>query len=115
MNTMNCQGYLARIDFDPEIGSFHGRVLNLNDVVNFYGKSVADLKREFEKSLDVYLEVCKENGRDPDKPYSGTFNVRVSPEDHRAISGAAVIAGTSMNRWVSETLAKEARKAARES
>lgn len=110
MGIMNCRGYLARIDFDPGLNSFHGRIIDLNDVVNFYGESVGDLEREFEKSLDVYLGTCKENGRDPEKSYSGTFNVRMSSEDHRAIADAAVIAGTSMNQWISETLAKEARE-----
>ncbi|HNU92863.1 MAG TPA: type II toxin-antitoxin system HicB family antitoxin, partial [Spirochaetota bacterium] len=36
---------------------------------------------------------CKEEGVEPEKPYSGKFNLRISPELHRE----AAIAFTKMN------------------
>ena len=60
MTIMTHDDYVAQIDYDPEIGMFHGRIVNIHSVVNFYGKSVDDLKKEFETSVKVYLDVCRE-------------------------------------------------------
>ena len=51
-----------------------------------------------------------EVGKVPDKPFSGKFQVRVSPEIHRAVALAAGIEGKSLNVWVAETLEREAKK-----
>ena len=78
--------YVAKIDYEEDTKLFHGRVVNLRDVVNFYGSSVEELKKEFWDSIEAYLEVCAEEEIEPQKPYSGRFNVRLPPELHRAIA-----------------------------
>lgn len=62
------EGYIGVIDFDPEINLFHGTVFNSQDVITFYGASVRELREEMQKSLEVYFEVCEEQGKNPDKP-----------------------------------------------
>lgn len=74
------KGYIGVIDFDPEIDLFHGTVINTQDVITFYGASVTELREEMQKSLEVYFEVCKEQGKVPDKPFSGTLTIQTSPE-----------------------------------
>ena len=44
------KGYIGAIDFDPEIGLFHGTVININDAITFYGASVAELRKEMQSS-----------------------------------------------------------------
>ncbi|MBF0137812.1 MAG: type II toxin-antitoxin system HicB family antitoxin [Magnetococcus sp. DMHC-1] len=66
MTTMICGDYVAKVDFDEEINRFHGRVVNLRSVINFYGSSVEELGNEFEKSIQVYLDLCQERGIAPD-------------------------------------------------
>ena len=63
--------YIGVVDFDPEINLFHGTVINTQDVITFYGASVTELRAELQKSLEVYFEVCEEQGKTPDKPFSG--------------------------------------------
>lgn len=46
MATLEYKGYVAQIDTDEENNGFHGRVINISDVVNFKGKSMAELKKE---------------------------------------------------------------------
>ena len=58
------KGYIGVVDFDPEIDLFHGTVINTPDVITFYGASVTELREEMQKSLEVYFEVCKEQGKD---------------------------------------------------
>ncbi len=45
MTTMTHGDYIAKIDFDPEIGMFHGRITNIRSVVNFYGNRLRNCKR----------------------------------------------------------------------
>ena len=102
---MSYKGYLARVVFDDEAAVFHGEVVNLRDVVTFQGKSVAELRRTLKDSVEDYLEFCRSRGEEPEKPFSGKFLVRVSPELHQRISQAARLRGESLNAWVEETLA----------
>ena len=63
MSTMKLGDYIARITYDEEREIFHGRIINIRDVVNFYGHTPAELKQEFRNSLDCYVELCEELGR----------------------------------------------------
>jgi len=49
MATIEHEGYVARIDADDENNGFHGTVINISDVVNFKGRSMAELT---EKQLE---------------------------------------------------------------
>jgi predicted HicB family RNase H-like nuclease len=101
---MDYQGYIGKVEFDDEASIFHGEVINTRDVITFQGKSVAELKKAFRESVDDYLAFCAERGEEPDKPFSGQFVTRVSPDLHRRASVAASIAGKSLNAWVAEQL-----------
>ena len=57
------------------------------------------------------LTSCAARGVEPCKPYSGTFNVRVSPEIHSAIAAMAQQAGVTINAFVRQVLAKEVKLA----
>ena len=97
-------GYRATITFDDEAGIFHGEVLDTRDVITFQGTSVEELKDAFQGSVDEYLRVCKEMGREPDKPFSGKILLRVNPELHRAAFATASAEGKSLNSWLAETV-----------
>lgn len=106
--TMQYQDYVARVEYDGDAGLFHGEVANLRDVITFQGRSVAELKRAFRDSVEDYLTFCENKGREPEKPMSGKFVVRVAPELHARVATAAVREGKSMNAWVAETLDRAA-------
>lgn len=79
MNLMTIDGYQAKIEFDPDLDMFRGEILGLNGGADFYGSNPAELRTEFQKSLDVFLAVCHEKGIAPRKQYTGRFNLRISP------------------------------------
>ncbi len=56
--------YLGAVAFDPEIDAFHGTVININDVITFYGSSVTELREEMQKSIEEYFAFCQEQGRE---------------------------------------------------
>lgn len=103
MKTMSLEGYHARIEYDPELDLFRGEILGLNGGADFYGHNPRELRTEFKKSLQVFLAVCREKGIEPQRHYSGKFNVRIPPELHEQLAIAAQAEGKSIN-----TLAREA-------
>jgi predicted HicB family RNase H-like nuclease len=111
---MEYKGYVGRVEFDDEAEIFHGEVVTTRDVITFQGATVKELRKAFQESVDDYLAFCQERGEEPEKPYSGHFVTRVSPDLHRAISIAASFAGKSLNAWVAEQLEKGAQTPSRE-
>lgn len=101
---MEYKGYVGKVEFDDEAGIFHGEVLDTRDVITFQGQSVDELKTAFEESIDDYLAFCKQRGEEPNKPFSGQFITRITPELHRQVNLAASISGKSLNAWVAEQL-----------
>ncbi len=101
------EGYVGVFDFDSEIDAFHGTVINTNDVISFYGSSVEELKKEMRQSIDEYLAFCEEQGKKPEKPFSGKIMIRTSPELHRQLAREAARHQISMNNYVQDVL-KEA-------
>lgn len=59
-------------------------------------------------SIDDYLAFCQERNEEPERPFSGKFNVRLDPKLHREAYIAAKMAGMSLNTWVAQAIAHEA-------
>ena len=100
------KGYIGVIDFDPEIDLFHGAVINTQDVITFYGASVTELREEMQKSLEVYFEVCEEEGKVPNKPFSGTLTIQTSPELYGRIALNAARRQLEVGAYLQEVLEK---------
>lgn len=104
MNILKYKGYEGSADLDLDRGVCRGKILFINDVVTYESATPASLKSEFEAAVDDYLETCAELGRQPQKPLRGAFNVRVSPELHKAASLRAIEDGVSLNDVVVRAL-----------
>lgn len=104
---MTYKGYTGVVEFDDAAGIFHGRVLHLRDVITFQGTSVEELRREFQASIDDYLEWCAERGEAPEKPASGKILLRMGPELHQEVSTAAARSGASLNDWIVRAIEKQ--------
>ena len=106
------KGYTGVFEYDAELATFTGHVVDLRDQIYFEGDSVDALSGSMSRAVDHYLEVCAERGEEPEKPFSGKLNVRLGSDVHRAIAVAAAQEGESINSWivrVVETAAGEAR------
>lgn len=104
MNLMKLNGYSARIEYDAERDNFRGEILGLNGGADFYGRNPKELRVEFRKSLQVFLEVCEEKSIDPHRSFSGKFNLRISPELHEQLAITAQARGMSINTLAQEAL-----------
>lgn len=104
---MDYKGYIGDVKYDSEAHIFHGDVINTRDVITFQGKSVDELEKAFQESIDDYLVWCEEDGVEPEKPYSGKFNLRISPELHKEIAISAKLLKLSINRFVEKAIQDE--------
>jgi predicted HicB family RNase H-like nuclease len=108
MNSMNYNGYTAKIEFDERDNIFVGRLLGMRTMISFHGETVVELRQAFEAAVDEFLADCEEQGVKPEKPASGKLMLRVSPEIHGAALVAAQASGKSLNQWASEVLQEAA-------
>ena len=95
--------YKALITYDPDIDMFRGEFIGLNGGADFYAKNIDELKKEGQISLDVFLNMCKQDGVPPRKSL-GKFALRLDPEIYNEASVAAAASGMSLNQWISETI-----------
>jgi predicted HicB family RNase H-like nuclease len=89
---------------EEETEILSGEVINIRDVITFQGTSVAELKQAFIDSVEDYLTFCKERNEEPDRPFSGRFNLRLKPTLHREAYIAARQAHMSLNAWVEQAI-----------
>lgn len=104
---MECEGYHAKIEFDQDDKIFVGRVIGIKDSVNFHGRSVDELTAEFRNSICNYLDYCKQAGKEPEKEFKGSFNVRIKPEQHKKVALYAADEGITINQFVSRAIDDE--------
>ena len=104
------KGYTGTFEVHAEEGIIFGRVVGLRDVITFQGETVAEARKAFEDSVDDYLEFCAERGEPPEKPYSGHFVIRLTPEMHRQVAQAAGASQQSLNAFVQRALADSLNK-----
>ena len=92
--------YLGSVDFDIERGVLHGKILHIRDLVTFEATDLPALEEAFQDSVDEYLEDCAFVGKDPDKAFSGTFNVRIGADLHRKVSINACVQEMNINEYI---------------
>lgn len=105
MTTMlEYKGYLGSIEYSEEDEVFHGRLEFIRDLVTYEGTDAKSLKHAFHEAVDDYLALCAQQGRKPDVPLKGSFNVRPGRELHRRAMLFARRKGLNLNTVVSEAL-----------
>jgi predicted HicB family RNase H-like nuclease len=98
------KNYYAAVHFSAPDEVFYGKILGINDLISFEGASVTELKAAFTEAIEDYLDTCLEIGKEPDKTYKGTFNVRVSSNLHKEASLFAAVNNITLNEFVKTAL-----------
>ena len=107
MNSMlEYKGYHASVEYDAEDDILVGEVFGITDSLNFHGRSLDEIKKMFQQSIDNYLELCEKIGKNPDKEFKGTFNVRISPEIHKKAALEAARQKITLNQYVAKAIAQ---------
>lgn len=104
MKPLQYKGYLGSVECSVEDDCLYGQLLYINDLVNYEADSPSALKQAFEDAVDDYLQTCEKLGRETEKSFKGSFNVRVSPELHRAAAKQATVYEESLNEFVAQAV-----------
>lgn len=98
MKTVSYKGYQASVEFEDD--TLFVKVLHIADLLVAECDRASEVEATAKTLIDDYLETCAELGRNPEPPFKGSFNVRMSPEQHRKVAMAAAEDGVSLNGWV---------------
>ncbi len=110
-NLLTYKDYHARIAYDPSADAFHGRVIGMRDVIDFYGRTPEELREAFKDSVEEYLEWCAEEGTTPEKTWQGKLTVRMDGALRRRLAIVAEASGESVNTWITTVLDRETKRA----
>jgi predicted HicB family RNase H-like nuclease len=105
---MQYKGYFGSVHYDDEDRIFFGRIEFVRALVSYEGTDAASLRSAFEEAVDDYLATCRNKGIDPERPFKGSFNVRVGPAIHRKLAVAAARKGVSLNKYIADILKESA-------
>ena len=103
-NTLEYKGYIGSLEFSEEDSLLFGKILGIRSLISYEGESVRELLEDFHQAVDAYLALCEEEGKEPEKPFKGSFNIRISPELHKRLFVEAVSRNMSLNSLVQEKL-----------
>ena len=109
-NVIQYKGYFTNVEYSQEDQILFGKIEGIRDLVTFECENAGEVEQAFKEAVDDYLEFCEEEGKDPNKSFSGSFNVRVSPELHRDIWAAATKRDMTLNAYVNEALRASLKK-----
>ena len=98
------KGYSGSIEYSAPDDVMYGKVLGIRSLLSYEGDSIKKLRKDFEEVVDEYLADCTNEGVEPEKPYKGSFNVRVTPELHRSLAIYSASHGQTLNSTVEEAI-----------
>lgn len=107
MNTLKYKGFIGSVAFSEKDNLFFGKIEGIDGLVNFEGESVNELTGAFHEAVDDYLAFCEVEGIAPHKSYTGTLNVRLTPEIHSRMAFLAKQAGMSINSFIRTAVEKQ--------
>jgi len=105
-NYLHYKNYTGSIEFSEEDAVFHGKVIGIKALISFEGDSVNSIINDFHNAIDEYLDFCAQGGKKPEKPFKGSFNVRIGADLHRKATITASIRGISLNALVEDAIRK---------
>jgi predicted HicB family RNase H-like nuclease len=104
MKYLSHKGYTGTIEYSSDDGSLYGKVIGIKGLLSYEGLTGKELEKDFKEVVDEYLEDCNDSGVPPEKPFKGSFNVRIPPYLHQKAALMAMESKTSLNNFVTEAI-----------
>ena len=98
------KNYYGSVHYSDDDQIFFGKIEYIRSLVSYEGADAASIKTAFEEAVDDYLELCQNEGINPDQSFKGSFNVRTGSELHRRAAFYAKENGLNLNSVVTEAL-----------
>ena len=103
--TMTYKGYIGSVEYDIEDEILFGKILYVNDTVTFESTTIGGLKKEFTAAVDDYLVTCEQIGKEPQKSFKGSLNIRLGESLHRKAAIAAAKQDITLNDYIKNAVA----------
>ena len=104
MKNLEYKGYTGSIEYSKEDDLLFGKVLGINGLISYEGRTGNELEADFKEAIDAYLADCISDGIAPEKPFKGSFNVRISPKLHQRAAIQAMEDKMTLNSFVAESI-----------
>ena len=104
---MEYKGYYGSVHYSDEDRIFYGKIEFVRALVSYEGTDVKSLRKAFEEAVDDYILTCKQQGKEPEKVFKGSFNVRIGSQLHREIALNALEKGITLNKYIVDVIEKE--------
>jgi predicted HicB family RNase H-like nuclease len=101
---MEYKNYYGSVHYSDDDKVFYGRLEYIRSLIIYEGVDVNSIRKAFEEAVDDYLADCREEDVQPEKPFKGTFNVRLSSDLHRKAALTALERDINLNTIVTEAL-----------
>jgi predicted HicB family RNase H-like nuclease len=96
------KGFQAAVEYDD--GVLLVRLLHIEDAVSTTCDAASDVIPAFRELVDDYIETCREIGEEPNRPFKGSFNIRIEPRLHRDAAMCAAVYETTLNSWIGKAI-----------
>jgi predicted HicB family RNase H-like nuclease len=98
MTILEHRDYQGEVKFDGD--RLLIRILHIDDFITTETDRASEAQAAFVELVDDYIETCEQLGKQPNKPFKGSFNVRMPPKLHKQAAFAAVAASETLNAFV---------------
>ena len=110
-NLMKYKGYYGSYSLSEEDGVFFGKIEFIKDLVNYEAETVSQLISAFHDAVEDYFVTCASKNKAPDKPFKGTFNVRIGEDLHEKIA-TSLDQNESLNSFIVDAVKKKLERSA---
>jgi len=104
MKHLEYKGYTGSIEYSKEDNLLFGKVLGIRGLISYEGSTGKELENDFKESINEYLKDCEQDSIIPEKPFKGSFNVRLSSGLHKKVALLAMEEKVSLNNFVAESI-----------
>lgn len=108
--SLTYKGFTGRVSYDEETDLFMGEVIDLRHLVAFEGRTIDELRANFERAVDGYHDWCRARGLNPQRQFTGRWEVNVPQALHRRAVVSAEAAGMTLNQWIAGLIDRAARQ-----
>lgn len=104
MKHLEYKGYTGSIEYSKDDDLLYGKVLGIKGLISYEGKTGKELETDFKEAINEYFAECEQETIIPERPFKGSFNVRISPGLHKKAVLIAMEEKVSLNNFVAESI-----------
>lgn len=104
MSQLEYKEYVGTVEYSAEDECLHGKLAFIRDLVTYEAGTAKQLAKEFKAAVDEYLADCNALGKEPNKPFKGSLNIRIGSDLHRGAAMAAEESGVKLNDFIRQAV-----------